>query len=160
MGEKENNSELSQKIDKLSGFESGKVRDQTWSYIFQNLHDDKERLKEFADKFDDIFYLSLHPSDIEEYKSNPTIYEILKRYEHTTERHRMELMIFKMKEISEEQKQAALEKFKKMYPWVDVKIDDTNYQYIVWYFGWTAWRTNSYYMKEIKKIYPVKTLVK
>ena len=46
-----------------------------------------------------------------------------------------------------------------MYPWWDIKIDETNYQFIVWYFGWTAWRTNSYYMEQIMKLYPVKSLV-
>jgi len=154
----ENNSELSHNIDELKGFEIGKIRDETTSYILENFYDDPQKLKEFTDKFDDIFYLSLHPSYIEEYKSNPAIYEILKRYEHTTEWHRMELMIFKMKEIPEKQKQTALEELRKKYPWLDIRIDETKYQYIVGYFGWTAWRTNSSYMEEIKKIYPVKTL--
>lgn len=153
----ENNTELTQKIEDLQGFEIGKIRDETWSYIFQNLHDE-ERLKEFSDKFDDIFYLSVFPTEIEQYEYNPVIYEILKRYEHTAEWHNLEIMIFKMKEASEEEKQEALEKLKTMYPWLNVQLDDTKYQYIVGYFGWTAWRTNSYYMEEIKKIYPVKTL--
>ena len=157
MDKKENNSELSHNIKELNDFEIWKIRDETTSYIFQNLNDEKS-LKEFTDKFDDIFYLSLHPSNIEEYKSNPAIYEILKRYEHTAERHKLEIMIFKMKEISEEQKQETLNRFKKMYPELDIKLDETKYQYIVGYFGWTAWRTNSSYMEEIKKIYPVKIL--
>lgn len=158
MDKKENNSELSHNIKELNDFEIWKIRDETTSYIFQNLNDEKS-LKEFTDKFDDIFYLSLHPSNIEEYKSNPAIYEILKRYEHTAERHKLEIMIFKMKEVSEEQKQETLNRFKKMYPELDIKLDESKYQYIVGYFGGTAWRTNSYYMEEIKKIYPVKTLV-
>lgn len=157
MDKKENNSELSHNIKELNDFEIWKIRDETTSYIFQNLNDEKS-LKEFTDKFDDIFYLSLHPSNIEEYKSNPAIYEILKRYEHTAERHKLEIMIFKMKEISEEQKQETLNRFKKIYPELDIKLDETKYQYIVGYFGWTAWRTNSSYMEEIKKIYPVKIL--
>ncbi len=159
MDKKENNSELYHNIKELKDFDIGKIRDETTSYIFQNLNDEKS-LKEFSDKLDDIYYLSVFPTEIEEYNSNPAIYEILKRYKHTAEWHKLELMIFKMKEISEEQKQAALKKFKKMYPWLDVRIDETKYQYIVGYFGWTAWRTNSSYMEEIKKIYPVKTLVK
>lgn len=157
MDKKENNSELSHNIKELNDFEIWKIRDETTSYIFQNLNDEKS-LKEFTDKFDDIFYLSLHPSNIEEYKSNPAIYEILKRYKHTAERHKLEIMIFKMKEISEKQKQETLNRFKKMYPELDIKLDETKYQYIVGYFGWTAWRTNSSYMEKIKKIYPVKIL--
>jgi hypothetical protein len=69
-----------------------------------------------VDKFDDIYYLSVHPQEIEKYKDNPTIYEILKRYQHTAEWHKLEIMIFKMKEFSEEQKQEAFERLRKIYP--------------------------------------------
>ena len=151
----ENSSELDLN---LPDFEFGKIRDETWSYIFENFSRDEDKLQEFVNKFDDIYYLSVHPQEIEKYKDNPTIYGILKRYQHTAEWHKLELMIFKMKEFSEEQKLEALERLRKMYPWLDIKLDDTKYQYVVGYYWWTAWRSNSYYMNEIKKIYPVKTL--
>jgi hypothetical protein len=77
---------------------------------------DQDKLKEFTDKFDSIYYLSVHPQEIERYKDNPAIYGILKRYEHTAEFRKLELMIFKMKEASEKQKQEALERLRKMYP--------------------------------------------
>jgi hypothetical protein len=64
-------------------------------------------------KFDDIYYLSVSPFDIEKYKDNEAIYDILKRYKHTAERRKLELMIFKTKEISEEEKQKIIEKVKK-----------------------------------------------
>ena len=157
-----NNMEDSPKLnwtnEVLSDFELGKIRDETASYLFQNIWYDEGKLKEFVDKFDDIFYLSVSPSKIEWYKSYPAIYNILKRYKHTAEWHNLELMIFKQKEFSEEQKQEAIEKLRAMYPWLDIKLDDTKYLYIVGYFGWTAWRTKSYYMEEIKKIYPVKQM--
>ena len=149
---------LDQTDEILPGFEQGKIRDETWSYIFENLMNEQDKLKEFTDKFDSIYYLSVHPQEIEIYKDNPVIYGILKRYEHTAEFRKLELMIFKMKEASEKQKQEALERLKKMYPWMDIKLDDTKYQYVVGYYWWTAWRSNSYYMDEIKKIYPVKTI--
>lgn len=142
----------------LPDFELGKIRDETWSYIFENFSRDEDKLQEFVNKFDDIYYLSTYPQEIEKYKDNPTIYDILKRYQHTAEWHKLELMIFKLKEISEEKKQEALEKLRAMYPWMDIKLDDIRYQYIVGYYWWTAWRTNSYYMEQIKTIYPVKNL--
>lgn len=52
-------------IDKiLPGFEQGKIRDETWNYIFENLMDDQDKINEFIDKFDDIYYLSVHPQEI------------------------------------------------------------------------------------------------
>ncbi len=149
---------LSESDLNLPDFELDKIRDETWNYIFENFSRDEGKLQEFVDKFDDIYYLSVHPQEIEKYKDNPTIYEILKRYQHTAEWHKLEIMIFKMKEFSEEQKQEAFERLRKIYPWLDIKLDDTKYQYVVGYYWWTAWRSNSYYMNEIKKIYPVKTL--
>jgi len=159
MDKTENNSRLTHKIDDLKWFEIAKIKDETWSYIFKDLYDDSEKLKEFLDKFDDIYYLSVSPREIEKHKNNAAIYSILKHYEHTAEWHNLELMIFKMKEVSEEQKQETLRRAIEMYPWWNIKIDETNYQYIVWYFGWTPWRTNSYYMEQIMKLYPVKSLV-
>jgi len=76
---------------------------------------EQDKLNEFTDKFDSIYYLSVHPQEIEIYKDNPAIYGILKRYEHTAEFRKLELMIFKMKEASEKQKQEALERLRKMY---------------------------------------------
>ncbi len=149
---------LSESDLNLPDFELDKIRDETWNYIFENFSRDEGKLQEFVDKFDDIYYLSVHPQEIKKYKDNPTIYEILKRYQHTAEWHKLEIMIFKMKEFSEEQKQEAFERLRKIYPWLDIKLDDTKYQYVVGYYWWTAWRSNSYYMNEIKKIYPVKTL--
>jgi hypothetical protein len=102
--------------------------------------------------------LSVNPFEIEKYKDNPALYEILKRYEHWAEYRKLEIMLFKLKEISEEEKQKILEKLRKEFEWMNIKLDDTKYVYIVWYFWWTSWRTNSAYMEEIKKIYPVKTL--
>jgi len=149
---------LSESDLNLPDFELDKIRDETWNYIFENFSRDEGKLQEFVDKFDDIYYLSVHPQEIKKYKDNPTIYEILKRYQHTAEWHKLEIMIFKMKEFSEEQKQEAFERLRKIYPWLDIKLDDIKYQYVVGYYWWTAWRSNSYYMNEIKKIYPVKTL--
>ena len=142
----------------LPGFEQWKIRDETWSYIFENFMNNQDKLKEFVGKFDDIYYLSVSPNNIEWFKHYPAIYDILKRYKHTAEWRNLELMIFKLKEISEEQKQETLERLRKMYPWLNIKLDDTKYEYIVGYYWWTAWRSNSYYMNEIKKIYPVKEL--
>jgi len=142
-----------EKLENLGNL--GKIRDETWSYIFEWIYFDEEKLKEFLKKFSDIYYLSVNPFEIEKYKDNPAIYEILKRYEHWAEYRKLEVMLFKLKEISEEEKQKILEKLRKEFEWMNIKLDDTKYVYIVWYFWWTSWRTNSAYMEEIKKIYPV-----
>jgi len=155
----ENQTELTQKIEDLQDLDMEKIKDETWSYIFSHLQNDEERFKEFLDRFDDIYYLSVLPTQIEKYINYPVIYSILKRYEHTAEWRKLEIMLFKLKEVSKEQNQEALEKLKTMYPWLDIRLDDSKYQYVVGYFWWSAGRSNSYYMEEIKKIYPVKTLV-
>jgi len=151
-----------EKIENLPDFEIWKIRDETTSYIFENFWRNKNdvvgKFKEFLGKFDDIYYLSVSPFDIEKYKDNETIYDILKRYKHTAERRKLELMIFKTKEISEEEKQKIIKKVKKETWFDDIKFDETKYRLIVWYFGWTAWRTNSANMEIIKSMYPVKTL--
>ena len=49
----------------LSDFELSKIRDETTSYLFQNIWYDEEKLKEFVDKFDDIYHLSVYPDEIE-----------------------------------------------------------------------------------------------
>ena len=67
-------------------------------------------------------------------------------------------MIFKFKELPEEKRQEILERLRKEYEWIEIKLDDSKYWYVVWYFGWSQWRRNSSYMEEIKKIYPVKEL--
>ncbi len=147
------------KLEALPEFEIWKIRDETYGNIFNELSYDGEIQKEYIEnKFDDIFYLSVSPQDIEKYADNQAIYEILKRYEHTAERHRLELMIFKFKELSEEKRQEILERLKREYEWIEIKLDDSKYWYVVWYFGWSQWRWNSSYMEEIKKIYPVKEL--
>ena len=177
-----------EKIENLSEFEIWKIRDETCSYIFQEINgadplESYSKLSDFIKNFDDIYYLSVHPSEIEKFKDNPAIYEILKRYEHWSEFRKLELMIFKMRAYTEEQKQQVIEKLKEKFwddaefvwfdwkiykfryrnEWkeeFDIKLDDTKYIYTVWFFWWTSWRNNSYYMWEIRKLYPVKELIK
>jgi hypothetical protein len=68
-------------------------------------------------------------------------------------------MVFKLKEWTEEQKKETLAKLRSTF-WdsANIKLDESKYSYIVWYYWWTMWRTNSAYMREIKEIYPVKIL--
>lgn len=157
MDKLENQEQIEEKLENLSGFEIWKIRDQTWIQLFDTIGDDEEKLKEFTDQFDDIYYLSVHPNDIDKYKDNPAISDILKHYKHTAEWRRLELMMFKIKEISEKEKQKILKELEEEY-WLDIQLDESKYEYIVWYYWWSAWRTCSYYIDEIKKIYPVKTL--
>ena len=145
------------KIEDLPEFEIWKIRDNTWSKILLTISYDEEELNKFIQNFDDIYYFSTYPSDIEKYKNNPALYEIIQHYKHTTETGKLELMIFKIKEISEEEKQKFIKELREKY-WDFVKLDEAKYEYIVGYFWWTAWRTSSAVMKDIKNIYPVKTL--
>lgn len=155
----ENDRERKFNIKDLKDFEIWKIRDESCDYIFDAIRDDDEKLKEFLQKFDDIYYLSVSPFKIKEYKDKPIIYEILKRYERAANWYPLEIMLFKIKEISEEEKQKLLERLRKEYEWFPVKLDESKYLCTVWFFGWTSWRTNSYYMGKIREIYPVKTLV-
>ena len=158
MEQPENKEQVIERIEDLPEFKIWKIRDETFSEIFRDIYNDEEKLQEFTKKFDDIYYMSVSPFEIEKYKDNETLYEILKRYEHTADNRKLELMVFKLKEIPEEERQRILEKLKKEYEWIEIKLDDSKYCFIIWYFGWTTWRTNSWYMEEIKKIYPVKEL--
>ena len=146
------------KIEDLTEFEIWKIRDESCNYIFEAIRNDEEKLKKFLTKFDDIYYLSVSPFKIEEYKDRTTMYEILKRYEGAANWCPLEIMLFKIKEIPEEEKQKLLEKLRKEYEWFPVKLDESRYICTVWFFWWTSWRTNSAYMEEIRKIYPVKEL--
>ena len=154
----ENQEQAKIKIEDLTEFEIWKIRDESCDYIFDAIRDDEEKLKEYLQKFDDIYYLRVSPFRIEEYKNRPVIYEILKRYEWAANWHPLEIMLFKIKEISEEEKQKLLERLQKEYEWFPLKLDESRYICTVWFFWWTSWRTNSAYMEEIRKIYPVKTL--
>ena len=146
------------KIEDLTEFEIWKIRDESCDYIFETIRDDEEKLKEFLTKFDDIYYLSVSPFKIEEYKDRTTMYEILKRYEDAANWRPLEIMLFKIKEIPEEEKQKLLGRLRKEYEWFPVKLDESRYICTVWFFWWTSWRTTSGYIEEIRKIYPVKTL--
>lgn len=127
--------------------------------LFQNLESWWETLQDFVNKFDDIYTLSVSPFSIESYKDYPEIYKILQRFLHTAENRPLNIMFFKYKTLTPEQKQAAQDFIKKTY-WDRAQLDESEYWYIVWYYKWSLWRTMQYYIDEIKKIYPVKTLVK
>ena len=157
MNQPENQEYIEENLENLSDFEVWKIKNETWSSLFETIWYDEKKLDDFIQKFEDIYYLSVLPGNIEKYKDNQAIYDILNHYKHTAEWHRLEIMIFKIKEISEEEKQRILKELKEEY-WFDIQLDESKYEYIVWYFWWTAWRTCSYYMDEIKKIYPVKIL--
>ena len=157
MKDPENKEQAELRIEDLPEFEIWKICDETSSNIFKSIKNDEEKLKDFLQEFEDIYYFSTSPFDIEKYKGIPALYEILARYEHCSEWHKLEIMIFKIKEKSEEEKKEIMDKLREMY-WENVKYNDTRYWFIVWYYWWSLWRWNSSDMKEIKEIYPVKTL--
>lgn len=146
-----------QKIEDLPEFEIWKIRDDTSPQLFESIKDDDEKLKEFISKFDDIYYFKISPFDTEKYKDNEVISDILRHYAHTAEGWFLEIMVFKLKEWTEEQKKETLAKLRSI-AWDNVRLDESKYSYIVWYYWWTMWRINSAYMREIKEIYPVKEL--
>lgn len=145
------------KLEDLPEFEIWKIKDDTSPQLFESIKDDDEKLKEFISKFDDIYYFKISPFDTEKYKDNEVISDILRHYAHTSEGQFIEVMVFKLKEWTEEQKKETLEKLRSI-AWDNVRLDESKYSYIVWYYWWTMWRTNSAYMREIKEIYPVKEL--
>ena len=145
------------RIEDLPEFKIWKTKDDTSPQLFESIKDDDEKLKEFISKFDDIYYFKISPFDTEKYKDNEVISDILRHYAHTSEGQFIEVMVFKLKEWTEEQKKETLEKLRSI-AWDNVRLDESKYSYIVWYYWWTMWRTNSAYMREIKEIYPVKEL--
>ena len=157
MEKTENTNEL--KINNIEKFSSDNIRERQGYDLFRNLIEDKESLQDFVDKFEDIYYISVSPFKIEEFKDYPIIYNILKKYEHTAEYRPLEIMFFKFKSVSEEQKEAMRRYLKETY-WERATLDETEYGYVIWYFGGSQWRNSSAFMDDIKKIYPVKTLVK
>lgn len=147
------------KLDSIDKFTSNNARNRYWYDLFNNLENDKESVQDFVNKFEDIYYISINSLNFDWYKDYPLIDKIIEQYQHTTEWRPMEIMFFKYKALSLEQKQAAKEYLQKTY-WDWAQLDETEYWYVVWYFWWSLWRTNSYYMNEVMKIYPVKKLVK
>ena len=159
MNDPEIKEQAEQRIEDLPEFKIWKVRDDTSPQLFDSIKNDDEKLKEFVSKFDDIYYFKISPFDTEKYKDNEVISDILRHYAHTAEGWFLEIMVFKLKEWTEEQKKETLAKLRSTF-WdsANIKLDESKYSYIVWYYWWTMWRTNSAYMRDIKEIYPVKTL--
>ena len=157
MEQPKNKEQAIERIEDLPEFKIWKVRDDTSPQLFDSIKNDDEKLKEFVSKFDDIYYFKISPFDTEKHKDNEVISDILRHYAHTAEGWFLEIMVFKLKEWTEEQKKETLEKLRSI-AWDNVRLDESKYSYIVWYYWWTMWRTNSAYMREIKEIYPVKEL--
>lgn len=159
MEQTENKEQVIERIEDLPEFKIWKVRDDTSPQLFDSIKNDDEKLKEFVSKFDDIYYFKISPFDTEKYKDNEVISDILRHYAHTAEGWFLEIMVFKLKEWTEEQKKETLAKLRSTF-WdsANIKLDESKYSYIVWYYWWTMWRTNSAYMRYIKRLYPVKEL--
>ncbi len=74
MEKTENTNEL--KINNIEKFSSDNIRERQGYDLFRNLMEDKESLQDFVDKFEDIYYISVSPFKIEEFKDYPIIYNI------------------------------------------------------------------------------------
>lgn len=107
--EKDNNLEI--KINSITNLKNSVNR--TEYPLFKNLELWKESLQDFVNRFDDIYTLSVSPFNIESYKDYPEIYKILQRFLHTAENRPLNIMFFKYKTLTPEQKQAAIDYIKK-----------------------------------------------
>jgi len=148
-------------IEWLEGFSKITSSDVSFD-LYKNFTDSEENLRIFWEAFSDFYYISCNPFDksIDEWKNMPEIYAILKRCEHMANGFPLEILIGKYSEIAMEKARKITEEKKKEFEWSGITVWDPKcYMYVVWFFGWTSWRTNQAIIKEIRDIFPDKVKV-
>lgn len=146
-----------QTLNELPDFSSETLSDKTATELFSTLQE-SDSLKDFLDaRFDDICYLQINPNDPSQYASNPIINDIVTRHIRYAEYHPIEIMFFKINENTLNKAQQTYEEMKLKYGDM-IEMNKTKRVYIVWFFGWTSWRTNQYFIDQIKSQLPVKIM--
>lgn len=144
-------------LNELPDFSNETLSDQTATELFWNLKE-SDSLKDFLDeRFDDICYLQINPNDPSQYASNQIINDIVTKHIYYAENSPIEIMFFKLNEKTLNNAQKLYEEMKLQYGDMIV-MNQTKRVYIVWFFGWTSWRTNQYFIDQIKSQLPVKIM--
>ena len=146
-----------QTLNDLPDFSSETLSYQTATELFWNLQE-SDFLKDFLDaRFDDICYLQIDPTDPSQYTSNHIINDIITRHIRYAENRNIDIMFFKINEDNLNKTQQVYEEMKLKYGDM-IEINKTKRVYIVWFFGWTSWRTNQDFIDQIKSQLPVKIM--
>ena len=141
---------------------SNDISSNTSYELAKSLDGTKENLRKFWETFSDFYYISCAPFDksIDQWKSTPRIYEILKDYVHTANGFPLEILIGKYSDESMAKAREITEERRKEYEWMWFTIrDPKEYMYFVGFFGGSWGRTNQYLIKEIREMFPDKRRV-
>lgn len=149
-------------IDWLKNFHGENSYDISFD-LYRTFTNSEEEIKKFWDKFSDFYYISCPPFEksIDQWKNMPEIYKILKRCTHMANGFPLEILIGKYNEETMAKAKEKAEEMRKKVEWSGIIVNDPKpYMYIVWFFGWTTWRTNEEVIREIKEMFPniVKTI--
>jgi len=135
--------------------EKWKIETKIAEDLFDNIYNIKKDSFKIKNYTDSIYLITV--SDVEKYKKYPWLYNNMNRYKNNSEYRELQFMFIKINEVWVEKKKQVYEKFKKIY-WDIIKLDESEYYLMVWYFGWTQWRTNQEIIKDMQKLFDVKNL--
>ncbi len=69
----------------------------------------------------------------------------------------LEILVWKYSEKSMDKARKITEEKRREFEWAGIIVwDPKEYVYLVWFFGWTTWRTNQYIIREIRDMFPDK----
>ncbi len=121
--------------------------------VLWNSEDIKEKILK---TFDDIYLLDVAPDEIDKYKWNKDVYNILKHYVHNNaaENMNLQIMFFKINKSWLSNMKELYTKYKEEL-WDMLVENKSKYYIIIWYFGGSTWRTNQYVIEEIKQKFDV-----
>ncbi len=146
-----------QTLNDLPDFSSETLSNKTATELFSTLQE-PNAIKDFLDeRFDDICYLQIDPTDPSQYASNPIINNIVTRHIRYAENRPIDIMFLKINKDTLNKTQQVYEEMKLKYGDMIV-MNKTKRIYIVWFFGWTSGRTNQYFIDQIKSKLPVKIM--
>lgn len=135
-------------LDQLQDFQKDTVIHKTGAELFGNIQE-PDSLIEYIDKyFDEVYLLEVNPDEPTKYKNNPEIYDVIRRHIRYAENRPLQILVFRLNQTTKENSQKLYEEMKEKYGDI-IKLDDTKYRCIVWFFGGTTWRNNQVFIDEI-----------
>ena len=145
----------------LSDLRSTKnIQNITNSDLFNNLlfnYKDQEFLDKLNQNYSDLYYISVFPNEVDKYKWNKIVCDILKKYTHTAENKNLELLILKYSDEKVFQAKENIKKLQEQY-WDIISGDIIKYSFIVWFSWGSDWRKCKEIIDKIRKTIDVKDL--
>ncbi|MCK9467205.1 MAG: hypothetical protein M0P94_02655 [Candidatus Absconditabacterales bacterium] len=136
------------------------IQNLTNSDLFDSLFlDDKNKalLDKLKQTYSDFYYISVSPNEIDKYKGNNIVYDILKQYHHTAENHNLELLILRYNNQVISQAKENIKKLQEQYGDI-ISENIANYSFVIGFFGGSAGRKGQEIIKKIKEHIAVKDL--